>query len=82
MTEANDSSNGNGEKRTLRQLIKIYLGVMAVFFAITGSLVALVYGSMRELLVKTAERAAENTERIIRLELMNDLRSAGLIVED
>jgi len=82
VSEVTDNSNGNGEKRTLRSLIKIYLGIITVFFAVTGSLVALVYGSMQELLEKTAERAADNTERIIRLELMNDLRSAGLLHEE
>jgi hypothetical protein len=76
--------NGNGEKSTLKRLLSIAVGIIAVFFSVIAALIGLMWAGLASGQEKNAvsicengDKINENRERIIRLELLDDLRSSG-----
>ncbi len=60
----------NDEKRNLKRLFRVAVGIVAVLFATICGLIAMMWNSLSAQLENIDERTLENRERIIRLEVV------------
>jgi hypothetical protein len=81
--------DGNGEKRTLKRLLAISLSIIGALFAVICALIAMMWNSLATGQAKNADAICANSrditvnrERIIQLEVINDLRSQGKLKEE
>lgn len=81
--------SGNGEKSTLKRLLSLAVGIIAVFFSVIAALIGMMWAGLadgQDLNAASIEanngKISENRERIIRLELLDDLRSSGQLKEE